>query len=270
MIIAIIPARGDSKRIPQKNITPLAGKPLLAYSIEDALQTPDIERVFVSTDDPDIAKTAKHYGAEVVKRPQDISHDTATSESALLHTLDFLKASENLEPELVVFLQATSPLRHRDDIQNAIQTLQTQKADSLFSACKLHGLIWRKENEEMHSLSYDYLHRKREQDSPRDLIENGSIFVFKPWVIRKHNNRLGGKIVSYEMHILDSFQVDDEADIALMEQLIPLRQKDQQKPNLSQIRLLALDFDGVLTDNRVRVDENGKESVFCSRKTAWG
>lgn len=270
LVISIIPARGSSKRILRKNILPIAGKPLLAYSIEDALQTPDITRVFVSTDNSKIANIAKDYGAEVIRRPREISGDTATSESALLHALDYLRDTESLEPELVVFLQATSPLRQPDDIQNAIKTLLSEQADSLFSACLLHGLIWRKEDKKLSSLTYDYHHRMRDQDRPEDLIENGSIFIFKPWVLRKHNNRLGGKITVYRMHVLDSFQVDEPTDLKLIETLITLRNTNLKKPNLRNIRLLVLDFDGVITDNRVCVDQDGKEAVWCYRGDSLG
>ena len=270
LIISIIPARGGSKSILRKNILPIAGKPLLAYSIEDALQTPDITRVFVSTDDSKIANIAKEYGAEVIRRPREISGDTATSESALLHALDYLSDTERLEPELVVFLQATSPLRQPDDIQNAIKTLLSEQADSLFSSCLLHGLIWRKEDKKLSSLTYDYHHRIRRQDSPEDLIENGSIFIFKPWVLRKYNNRLGGKITVYRMHVLDSFQVDEPADLELIETMITLRHTNLKKPNLRNIRLLVLDFDGVITDNRVCVDQDGKEAVMCYRGDSLG
>ena len=102
-VLCIIPARGGSKGIPRKNLYPLSGKPLLAYSIEDALETESINRVVVSTDDPAIADVAERYGAEVVRRPSEISGDTATSESALLHVLDHLGDTESYEPDLIVF-----------------------------------------------------------------------------------------------------------------------------------------------------------------------
>lgn len=270
MIVAIIPARGGSKGIPRKNIQPVAGKSLLAYTIEHALQTPAITRLIVSTDDPEIAAVAQQYGAEVVWRPAEISGDTATSESALLHALDHLRDTEGYEPELMVFLQATSPLRQPDGIQNAIETLQREQADSLFSACPVHGFIWRRDGEQLSSLTYDYRHRPRRQDAPEDLIENGSIYVFKPWVLRQFNNRLGGKIAVYRMNVLDSFQVDEPADLELMEHLLALRRPRPKSPDLAAVRLLVLDFDGVMTDNRVLVDQNGTEAVWCHRGDGWG
>jgi YrbI family 3-deoxy-D-manno-octulosonate 8-phosphate phosphatase len=268
-ILAIIPARGGSKGIPRKNIRMLAGKPLLAWSIQAARATPAIKRVIVSTDDAEIGAIAQRYGAEVIWRPAAISGDTATSESALLHALDYLRDSEQYEPDLVVFLQATSPLRQPNDIQKAIETLQREDADSLFSACPVHGFVWRNDQKGLMSLTYDYRHRQRRQDAPEDLIENGSIYVFKPWVLREFNNRLGGKIAVYRMNVLDSFQVDDPHDLEVMERLMPIR-RAAEAPTLAQIKLLALDFDGVLTDNRVFVDQDGKEAVWCDRGDGWG
>ena len=269
-ILCIIPARGGSKGIPRKNVQLLGGKPLLAYSIECARGTPSISRVVVSTDDSEIAAVAKEYGAEVIWRPAEISGDTASSESALIHVLDYLRDTEGYEPDLVVFLQATSPLRKPDDIQNAIEKLQREGADSLFSACPLHGFVWRKEGGRFVSLNYDYRRRPRRQDAPEDLIENGSIYIFKPWVLRKFNNRLGGKITVYYMDVLDSFQIDEPADLELVEKLLAIRRVGQMAPRFAAVRLLALDFDGVMTDNRVLVNQDGIEAVWCHRADGWG
>lgn len=222
-VLAVIPARGGSKSIPCKNIEPIAGKALLAYSIEQAQQTPSITRVVVSTDDADIADVARKWGAEVIWRPAEISGDIATSESALLHALDHLRDTEGYEPDLVVFLQATSPLRRPSDIQNAVEALQDRQADSIFSAYSLQGFIWRNRDGEFTSLNYDYRDRPRRQDAPQDFVENGSIYVFKPWVLRQLNNRLGGKIAVYRMHVLDSFQIDEPIDLKWVEQLLAVR-----------------------------------------------
>src|ERR1017187_7266266 len=267
-VIALIPARGGSKGIPGKNIRPVGGKPLLAWSIEQARHTPHISRVFVSTDSPEIATVARQFKAEVITRPPEISGDTASSESCLVHALDYLKAKENLEPDLVVFLQATSPLREADDIQKAIENLQRENADSLLSACRVEGFVWRVEKDGApRSFTYDHQNRPRRQDAREDLIENGSIYIFKPWVLRQFNNRLGGKISVYRMSALNSFQIDEPADLELVEHLMSFRKAPSAPSSMlpaspvsafnfqlsafQKVRLLALDFDGVLTDNRV-------------------
>ncbi len=219
-VLTIIPARGGSKGIPRKNIRRIAGKPLLGYSIEHAWQAPAVTRVVVSTDDREIATVATGSGAEVIWRPAEISGDTASSESALLHAMQHLGDRETYDPELVVFLQATSPLRRSNDVQEAIDTLRREQADSLFSACAVHGFIWRRQTDGLSSFTYDYRHRPRRQDHSEDLMENGSIYVFKPWVLRQLNNRLGGKIAVYCMSPICSFQVDEPGDLELMELLL--------------------------------------------------
>jgi N-acylneuraminate cytidylyltransferase len=295
--LAIIPARGGSKGIPRKNSTLFAGIPLVAHSIIHARQTPSVGRVVVSTDDTQISTFAKQWGAEVVVRPTELGSDTATSESALLHVLEHFANTENYDPDIVVFLQATSPLRMPGEIQRAIETFIRENADSLLSVGPIHGFVWRVEKDGgIHAMGYDPQNRPRRQDAPEDFVENGSIYIFKPWVLRQLNNRLGGKIVVHRMNALDSFQIDEPGDIELLEGLInfrsraaiaieevsghkispPLPTLDPRslRPSVSsvldQIRLLVLDFDGVLTDNRVLVDENGLESVLCSRSDGLG
>jgi N-acylneuraminate cytidylyltransferase len=222
--LAIIPARGGSKGIPGKNIKPILGKPLLAYSIEQAQACAAIERIVVSTDDPIIAEVARQYGAEVVERPADLSGDTASSESALVHVLETLATQEQYEPEAVFFLQATSPLRHPDDLSRAYATFQAQQADSLLSVSPFHGFLWRIGADGPQAFNYDHLNRPRRQDAPDDVMENGSFYLFKPWVLRQFNNRLGGKIAVHRMSVLDGFQVDEPDDLILIDHLLRLRQ----------------------------------------------
>lgn len=219
-IIAIIPARGGSKRIKSKNITLLAGKPMIAHTIEQVLHSKLIDRVIVSTEDKKIAEVSKRYGAEVFVRPIELANDMATSESALLNVLEKIKNRGENKPDLIVFLQCTSPVRCKDDIDNAIKTLIDKKADSLFSATRNFGLIWSKGKDGVRSLNYNYETRKREQEMDKQYIENGSIYVFKPEILRMHNNRLGGKIEIYEMDMRASFQVDEPEDLELVEWII--------------------------------------------------
>lgn len=219
-VIAIIPARGGSKRVPHKNMQPLAGKPLVVHSVEHALAASTVDAVYVSTEDPGIAEVSRAAGARVVERPESISTDTATSESALLHVLDTVTESGRNDPDLVVFLQCTSPVRKKDDIDNAVRTLVEEGADSLFSVCKNDRLVWRYVEDEWRSLNYDYRNRKREQEFPVEYRENGSIYVFKPWVLRELDNRLGGRITVYEMDYWCSFQVDRPAHLKLMKWIV--------------------------------------------------
>lgn len=216
-ILAIIPARGGSKGVPGKNIQTVAGKPLLAHTIEQAHHSNLVSRVVVSTDSPHIGAVASQYGAELVWRPVEISGDTASSESALLHVLDYLAQTEGYMPDLVVFLQCTSPIRQPDDIDCAIQTLLDQKADSLLSVVPSHHWIWGVANGQPNSLNFNYRQRPRRQDRAVEYDENGSIYVFKPAILQESGNRLGGKIALYIMDEWSVIDIDTAYDFALCE-----------------------------------------------------
>jgi N-acylneuraminate cytidylyltransferase len=215
--LAIIPARGGSKGIPGKNLRPLAGRPLLAHTVLQATAASLVSRVVVSTDDEAIAAVARAYGADVVRRPEAISGDTASSESALLDALDQLERGEGYRPDLIVFLQCTSPLRRPADIDSAITTLVEQGADSLLSVVPSHRFLWRQADGGGEPVNYDYRSRPRRQDRAPEYWENGSIYVLRPWVLRQHNNRLGGKIALYAMTERSGVDIDSPEDFALCE-----------------------------------------------------
>lgn len=269
-VLAIIPARGGSKRIPRKNLRRLCGLPLIVHTVRHAQKARLVQRVIVSTEDDEIAGAARSAGAEVVIRPLELATDSSPSEAALLHVLEVLNRDEQYMPDLVVFLQCTSPLRAPDDIDRALETLISKGADSLFSAFRSHRSLWRLEGGELRSTSYDHRDRKPRQAMPVELEENGSIYVMRTEILRKTANRLGGKIAVYEMSLLDSFQVDSEDEWIVIEQLFRLRRRCEAVKALRHIELLALDFDGVLTDNRVLVSQDGSESVWCHRGDGRG
>ncbi len=143
-VLAIIPARGGSKGVPRKNVRLLAGKPLIAHTIEQALSSSLVNRTIVSTEDAEIADVARQSGAEVVWRPEELAADTSVSEAALLHVLDHLVLHEGYTPDVVVFLQCTSPVRRPGDIDAAVEKLVREQGDSLISVTPWHGFIWRR------------------------------------------------------------------------------------------------------------------------------
>ena len=208
MEVAIIPARGGSKGLPRKNLRLLRDKPLIVYTIESSLKSRC--RTIVSTEDEEIAQVSRYYGAEVIDRPSELAENGATSESVLLHAMDFI----GWDASLIVMLQPTSPLRKLNDIDNAID----QTEDSLFSCCRSHNLYWTMVDG-VPFPNYNFLERPRRQDFRTKYIENGSIYVMKPEILQK-GNRLGGKIAMYEMSPLYSFQVDTEDDLLLLERIM--------------------------------------------------
>lgn len=269
-IIAIIPARGGSKRIPRKNLLPIAGLPMVAHSILHARRSQLVSAVYVSTDDEEIASVARAYGAEVIWRPPEIADDQATSESALIHVLDERVRRGLVDPDLLVFLQCTSPVRRPDDIDRAIETLLKEGADTLFSACENNRLIWALKDGQPYSLNYNFHRRQREQEMAVQYRENGSIYVLRPALLRANNNRLGGRLAIYEMDYWSSFQVDTPEHV---EQIAWIMQRPGYRPPVlwpERVGLVVFDFDGVMTDNTLSVDEHGVEAVRCHRGDGWG
>ena len=141
--LAIIPARGGSKRIPRKNVLEVGGKALIVHTVNQAQNSNHINRVVVSTDDDEIADVSQRAGAEVLMRTAALSNATATSESALIHALDELADNYNYVPDELVFLQCTSPLRRPTDIDDAIDRFRTMQFDSLFSVSRFRKYVWK-------------------------------------------------------------------------------------------------------------------------------
>ena len=217
-IVAIIPARGGSKGIPRKNLVDFCGRPLLFWTIYQALNSKYIKKVFVSSDDEEILNISKKFEANIVKRPKDLALDISSSEEALLHAIDYIEISHKEKIDVVVFLQATSPVRTSEDINDAVRFFVSQKADSLFSAALLEDFcIWEIKGNKSRSISYDYKNRKGRKDRFPYYLENGSIYIFKPDIIKRYKNRLGGKIIVYPMPFWKSCEIDKEEDLEICE-----------------------------------------------------
>jgi N-acylneuraminate cytidylyltransferase len=216
-VIVIIPARGGSKGIPQKNIMSFCGKPLVAWSIEAALNARLVDDVYVTTDDKMIALTSREYGAKIINRPAEFATDSSSSEDALLHAVETIE-SDGVVIDAVVFLQATSPIRESSDIDGAIRQFCKKQADSLFSSCLLEDYcIWSFDNAYKESITYDYKNRGNRQGRKPYHLENGSIYIFKPAILKEQKNRLGGNIENFEMPFWKSYEIDSQGDIEICE-----------------------------------------------------
>jgi len=221
-VIAIIPARGGSKGIPKKNLRPVAGKPLIAWTIEQARASVLFRRIEVSTDSEEIAEVARNYGAEVpFLRPAELATDTSPTEPVLIHALDWLERNEEYKPLLVTLLQPTCPIRKPGSIDRALKHFNAQQANSLLSVREIHPFLWR--NEAMPTALYDFLRRPRRQDIPqaeRLFEETGSIYVMESQRLRDTCNRLGGRIAVFPMDAEESWDIDVETDLGVVEALL--------------------------------------------------
>ena len=219
-VIAIIPARGGSKGIPGKNLKLVCGKPLLAWSIIQARAAKSINSVWVSSDSNEILAVAEEYGAIAIRRPEGLSGDTASSESAWLHALEEVEHL-GVQVDLIVGIQATSPIRSCSDLEAAIGQVKSECLDSLLTVTEIEDFFnWRIGSEGPESVNYDYRSRKVRQLIEKRFLENGSFYIFRPEIIRALKNRLGGKIGMYVMERHKMFQIDNPEDIVLCEAIM--------------------------------------------------
>lgn len=272
VVLAIIPARGNSKGVLRKNVRTLSGKPLIAYTIESALEASMVNRVVVSTDDPEIASVSRECGAEVINRPDEISGDMASSESALLHTLDHLERTEHYQPDLVVFLQCTSPLTLPEDIDGTVKVLLDQKADTALAVTDFHYFIWGKtESGDCNGINHDKNIRLLRQESSGQFLETGAVYVLRVKAFKEKKHRFFGKTAMYTMPKERCLEIDEPVDFQVAEVLIKKRLQERKIEILmDKISALILDFDGVFTDNKVIVMEDGREAVVCNRGDGMG
>ena len=213
--LAVIAARGGSKGIPLKNLLELCGRPLIAWTVMQAAAAHGVDVVAVSSDSDQILAAAEKAGAVGVRRPDAISGDLDSSESAWLHAL------ETLDPKLgpferIVALQATSPIREPADIEKALDAFEREKLDSLLSVCEVEDYFnWRIGANGPEPINYDYHNRRMRQQIEKRYLENGSFYVLVPSLLREKSNRLGGKIGFHVMDRHKMFQIDRIEDVKL-------------------------------------------------------
>ena len=221
LVDAIIIARGGSKGLPNKNIVDLCGKPLICWTIEQCLASKYIRDIWVSSDNSKILDLSSNYKTKLITRPKEISGDTASSESAWLHALEKIEEISQ-SPQAILAPQVTSPLREAIDIDKGIEEFKNGSYDSLFSANAVEDLFFWEETSDnsLRSVNYDYRNRARRQDIRKRFIENGSFYIFSPEIIKKHENRFGGKIGLVEMEPWKMLEIDSREDLRMCSALM--------------------------------------------------
>lgn len=210
-VVSVILARGGSKGIPKKNIIPLKGKPLISYTIE-ACERSISNETWVSTDCPDIKKVSINSGAHVLDRPIEISGDNSKSEDALL---DF---ANKIDFDVLVFIQPTSPMLTKNDINGGLRLFGDEGFDSVFSAYKEHWIPrWTIEG---NPHEWDVNNRPMRQDVPERFVENGAFYITTKKALLESSLRYSGNIGIYEMPMLRSFQIDTLEDLELIEKIM--------------------------------------------------
>ena len=204
MILGVTPARGGSKEIPRKNIRMICGEPLIAWTIKAAKQSKLLDKYVVSTEDEEIAKISRKYGAEIIERPPELATDEASPLSVLRDTV------KRIDTDIVVLLQATSPIRNPDLIDDCITRFLDTGADSLAT-----GFICKYQEYGTCNL--------RRQDIKGFFYDNGSVYIIKADLIR-NGDRFGKKMERVITDREQNIEIDDEFDFWVAEQVLKKRE----------------------------------------------
>lgn len=289
-VLALVPARGGSKSIPRKNLRRLAGHPLVAYSIAAARQAGSVSRVIVSTDDAEIAAVAREYGAETpFLRPAELSEDDTPDLPVFQHALRWLREKEGYQPEIIVHLRPTSPLRKVEQIEHGIRLLEANPAaDSVRSVAAPIQNPYKMWSTSANGFLQPLLSTEVEEsyNLPRQKLppvhwQTGYVDATRWRTVMELNSMTGRNILPLESESLDWVDIDTESSLEFAEHLIARGQvavplphagsaPRKRRPWPEKVRLLVLDFDGVFTDNYVWVDQDGKEAARFSRGDGLG
>jgi YrbI family 3-deoxy-D-manno-octulosonate 8-phosphate phosphatase len=269
-VVAVIPARGGSKGVPRKNVRDVGGVPLIARAVRSALAASSIDRVVVTTDDAEIAAVARSAGAEVVDRPAALASDESSSEAALLHALDDLE-SRGVTTRTLVFLQATSPFISPAALEEAVALVHGD-ADVAFSGFETHAFLWRLGADGATGINHDHSFRPRRQDREAQLQETGAFYVMRADGFRRSRYRFFGTVRVVLVDELHGIEIDTLEQLAEASALAALVDGASAAPAPAHIDVDAVvtDFDGVHTDDRVIVAQDGSESVTTNRSDGMG
>jgi N-acylneuraminate cytidylyltransferase len=285
-ILALIPARGGSKGIPRKNIRSFAGYPLIAWSIAAAKQAACVTRTIVSTDDKEIAAVAREYGAETpFLRPAEFAQDNSTDLPVFEHALEWLEANENYQPEVVIQLRPTSPIRPKGCVDSAVKIL-LEHADAdcvrgVVPAGQNPHKMWRFAGEGQPMTPLLTVEGIAEPyNAPRQVLppvywQTGHIDAIRVSTIKEKKSLTGDVIYPLLIDSRYTVDIDTLSDWATyetltnsgLEMVMPGRGR---RPLPEKIDLIISDFDGVITDNRVWVNEDGTEYVAAYRSDSIG
>jgi CMP-N,N'-diacetyllegionaminic acid synthase len=214
-IVAIIPARKGSKRIKNKNIRLFNGKPLIEWTIAAAKKSKFVDEIYITTNDEEVKIIAKKNKIKVINRPRHLANSFIMPDYAIKHA--YLKIKKDFD--YIIMLHPTSPLRTSQNIDDAVKDIINSKADSLLSVHEESPFLWEKRKSFYHSINYNFKKRPRSQNF-KILRENGAIYITKPEIYIKYNNRLGGKIFVSKINYFNSMDINTEEDFMITESLI--------------------------------------------------
>jgi N-acylneuraminate cytidylyltransferase len=260
IVVALIPLRGGSKGIPNKNIRLMAGKPLCYWVLKAACEANCIDRVIVSTDSQLITDVVHELNlpVEVFARPAEFATDTSSTESVMLNVIG------QIECDTLITIQATSPLLTADDLEKGYKKYCDETCSSLVSAVRVKRFFW---SDYGYALNYNPSNRPRRQDFDGTLMENGAFYITSRHILEDGKCRLGGKIGYYEMSESTATEIDELKDWDIVESLL-ISQSNHL--DLKKIKYLICDVDGTLTDGGMYYSENGEEMKKFNTKDGMG
>lgn len=219
-LLIVIPARGGSKGIPKKNIRPLNGKPLLAYTLEAAIKADVSPHIYVSTDCPEISAITANFGGRVIRRPEAIAHDTASTEAALLHALDTVEASGD-RFSAILTLPPTSPLRTSATISAFVERFYevSDRYDALLSLSEHRGDFWVQEGEGQYRRLFPNAPRRRQERQPL-YLENSAMYATRVDALRATSFILGRSSTGFLISDREALDINEPLDLLIAEQLL--------------------------------------------------
>ena len=230
-VLGIIPARGNSKSIPRKNLVPVAGRPLIAYTIDVAQNSGCLARSVVSTEDPEIGEVARSLGCGVVERPAELAADDTPTLPVVKHAVEWLSLHEEYSPDVVVVLQPTAPLREATDIVECVRILADSGADSVVSVAEVPRHFhptWQTVVDDGRLVQFDCTPLKtvatQRQVLAPTYYRNGAVYALWLRTLQESNSLYGDVVAAYVMPAERSINIDSPADLILAEKLLGQRQ----------------------------------------------
>ena len=237
-----MPLRAGSKSIPDKNVKNIAGRPLFAWSLIEALQSNCFDEIYVASDSSRIRKIVAALfpiGVEVIDRSPESASDTAGTESVML------EFQQRVSFDVLCLIQATSPLTGAEDFVAAKEKFIAESLDSLLTAVRSNRFLW---NAQGKALNYSPAARPRRQDFEGSYVENGAFYMTAADVLKRDACRLGGRIGIHAMALETVHELDDASDWTVIEQLLSRRSAADLRERLRRVKILVVDVDGTLTD----------------------
>jgi YrbI family 3-deoxy-D-manno-octulosonate 8-phosphate phosphatase len=268
-VLAVVPARGGSKGVPGKNLANVGDDPLIARAVRALRAATRVDEVVVSTDSPDIAAVAEACGATVLPRPAELSGDAVSSEAVLLHTLDEARERHGADPEVVLLVQCTSPFIATETIEGVVSLILDEGWDCAFTAVRVHEFLWQRDSAGAAvAVNHNAAARPRRQERTPEYRETGAVYGMRVPGFRGARHRFFGRIGLVETPATHAVEIDSPEDLAIARALAATI--DAPPAVDLDVDAVVTDFDGVHTDDRALVLQDGSEGVVVSRSDGAG